>query len=155
MSMKVITKCPNYYICELGRVFSTKSNLFLRQTNNGNGYWKVGMYNPKYIQAYIHRLVAEAFIPNPEGHKYIDHIDRNKNNNHVSNLRWVSAKENTDNLAGKVRYSVSKKGQCQHDPVIISQVKEDFSLGMTVMQLSRKYNIPRQSITRFIKQLTC
>jgi hypothetical protein len=152
--MKVIPQCPNYCICDSGKVYSIKNEIYLKLSTNGNGYWKVGMYNPKLYQEYIHRLVAEAFIPNPENHKYIDHIDRDKNNNHVSNLRWVSAKENTDNVAGKSRYSVSKKGDKPHEPQLISEIRIDFQNGLKVMQISRKYGIPRQSVSRFIKDLT-
>lgn len=43
----------------------------------------------------VHRLVAEAFIPNPNNLSDVDHIDENKNNNSVENLRWLSHKENS------------------------------------------------------------
>lgn len=57
----------------------------------------------------IHRLVAETFIPNPNGYKEVDHIDHNKQNNHVSNLRWVTHSENMKNKKSK---------SCKRKPVI-------------------------------------
>jgi hypothetical protein len=44
---------------------------------------------------YVHRIVAEAFIPNPNKYPAIDHIDGDKTNNHVSNLEWVTYRENS------------------------------------------------------------
>ena len=63
------------------------------------------------IHAKIHRLVAEAFIPNPEGFPCIDHIDTNRANNNVENLRWVDYKGNSNNplTIEKLRKSSSKK----------------------------------------------
>ena len=52
----------------------------------------------KQIRYYVHRLVAETFIPNPYRLSEIDHINRDKTNNHVSNLRWVTRKDNMTNI---------------------------------------------------------
>ena len=57
----------------------------------------------------IHRLVAEAFIPNPLGLRDVDHIDGNKSNNRVENLRWVSHKENCNNLNTKYKHVYGSK----------------------------------------------
>ena len=59
----------------------------------------------------IHRLVAEAFIPNPENKPCIDHIDTNPKNNNVGNLRWVTIKENCNNEITRSKNSISKSGE--------------------------------------------
>lgn len=58
----------------------------------------------------VHRLVAEAFIPNPDNKPYIDHIDTDSTNNTVENLRWVTAKENSNNPLTIKHNSESKLG---------------------------------------------
>ena len=60
-----------------------------------NGYCEVGLTNLDNRKfAFVHRLVAEAFIPNPENKPMIDHLDRNRQNNHVTNIRWCTMSEN-------------------------------------------------------------
>jgi len=74
------------------------------------GYLQVTV-NAENHKETVHRLVAEVFIPNPENLPTIDHIDRNKHNNVVSNLRWASYKlqqANTDRVdASRARYGVT------------------------------------------------
>ena len=69
---------------------------------NSCSYLQVGLGGIRNTVS-VHRLVAEAFIPNPLGLRDVDHIDGNKTNNRVENLRWVSHKENTNNPNTKWR----------------------------------------------------
>ena len=61
-----------------------------------NGYLKVSLNNVTRKTFNIHRLVAEAFIPNPDNKPQVNHIDENKLNNSVDNLEWMSAKDNNN-----------------------------------------------------------
>jgi hypothetical protein len=63
--------------------------------DNGRGYLKVFLSNKKHKKMMrIHRLVAYAFVPNPNNYPEINHIDGNKSNNHVSNLEWCTRQQN-------------------------------------------------------------
>ena len=84
-----------YLVYPDGNVFSFISNKILKQADTGRGYKFVKIDQKN---RYVHKLVAEAFLPKPVGRENenleIDHIDRNASNNNVENLRWVSRSEN-------------------------------------------------------------
>ena len=86
-----------YMISNLGNVKSlnyqnTKKERVLCPVKHHLGYMLVHLGKNKIKM--VHTLVAEAFIPNPEGKKFVNHIDGNKQNNVVTNLEWVTSKEN-------------------------------------------------------------
>ena len=100
---KNIKDYPNYMVSNLGRIKSlnykrTGKEQILKQIKNSNGYLRVALSKNGNIKKYqIHRLVAEAFLPNPENKPCIDHINCNRSDNRVENLRWVTQKENNNN----------------------------------------------------------
>ena len=87
-----------YQISTKGRVWSVNRQIYLKQ-KDVNGYKKVCLMAPngKKKYEYVHRLVALHFIDNPEGKPEVDHIDRNRENNNVENLRWLTKSENNKN----------------------------------------------------------
>src|SRR5574344_1553652 len=90
-----IAEYPNYSINEFGEVKSIYVSKKLKPRTAGRGYYCYQLRNENGVKnEYIHRLVAKTFIPNPENLPQVDHIDGDKSNNHVSNLRWVSVYDN-------------------------------------------------------------
>lgn len=93
-----------YQVSNLGNIKSLpkKTNnqysykeIFLKKALDNNGYLKVSLHkNKKQITKVIHKLVAEAFIKNPNNYNVINHIDGNKQNNRIDNLEWCTYSHN-------------------------------------------------------------
>lgn len=97
--MKQISNYPKYFITEDAKIFSTfKGGLKeLKPYKSRDGYLLIRLFKEsKQGKMFsLHRLVVESFIGNKPGELYqIDHIDNDKSNNSVSNLRWITQKEN-------------------------------------------------------------
>jgi len=86
-----ITNYETFAINKKGEVKDLRSGLLLPQHRSPEGYRRCNIRNPDgYNCFFVHRLVAIQFIPNDEGFNEVDHIDRNKDNNNVNNLRWAN-----------------------------------------------------------------
>jgi len=85
---KDIDGLPGYQVSDGGHVRNAKTRKRLAENVNGSSsrYLRVTIDRKHYI---VHRLVAMAFLPNPDGLPEVDHISRDKTDNSVSNLRWV------------------------------------------------------------------
>lgn len=113
-----------YQVSNLGRVKSLKrykenySKLqlvpekILAQADNGNGYKFVSLWkDSKQKMYYIHRLVAETFIPNEHDLKQVNHKDGIKNNNSILNLEWCSCSENQKHAYKKLKRITAKNNK--------------------------------------------
>ena len=91
--LKLHKNTKKYYITEEGNIFDEDGNK-KEPKPHPKGYLQISLNGRNYL---VHRLVAIHFIPNPENKPQVDHIDGNKKNCCVDNLRWVTAHENNSN----------------------------------------------------------
>lgn len=111
--MKIVEGYTNYLVSSWGNVYRTRlveiDDLYMHQfvfedfiklkpEETKKGYLRVDLYdeNGKRKHYKVHRLVAQAFIENPDGKPQVNHKDGNKHNNSVTNLEWVTDAENKD-----------------------------------------------------------
>lgn len=104
----------NYEVSNLGNVRNKNTKVVLSQEDTGNGYLCVGlqMDNGVYKKTRVHRMVAMAFLEfqRTEERNEVDHINGNKSDNSVDNLRWCTHKENMNNpvTVRKIRRGVKR-----------------------------------------------
>lgn len=86
-------------VTKFGNRLKVNEEMILKPALGKRGYYVVSLnHNGKSKTFTIHRLIAEAFIPNPLNKKFIDHINTIKTDNRIENLRWVTSKENSNNI---------------------------------------------------------
>lgn len=108
---KQINGHPDYYISNLGRVYSFKrSGKILTPCIDRFGYCMLHLWEEnKQHMVKVHRLVAEHFIPNPDNLSDVNHKDENKQNNKVENLEWCNRQYNLNHGTRNIRASKSLK----------------------------------------------
>ncbi len=85
----------DYMVSRSGRVYSNKTKKFLKLMYNSSGYQYVTLCkNKTKHNKYVHQLVATGYIKNPQNKKYVNHVNRKKDDNRVENLEWVTHAEN-------------------------------------------------------------
>lgn len=113
-----------YQVSNIGRVRSlNRINIngyrlrgkMLSLCKNDKGYYVVRLYNGKGVTKSVHQLVANAFIPNPNRLRVVNHIDHNKINNNVKNLEWCTQNHNVQSAKDNGSFDGFMKGVFQID----------------------------------------
>ena len=118
---------PDYLIYEDGMVYCKKSYKFIKNIVHKTGYLMISLYNNGKVKTKkIHRLVADHYIPNPDNKPQVDHIDQNKLNNNIENLRWVSNRENCSNKSNQGEYIGVSKHRSKYTALIQSDGKRHY-----------------------------
>lgn len=107
---KKIDGYDNYSVSNTGLVRNDIKQRIMKSSLR-RGYHRIGLCKDGNRKSFdIHRLVANAFLDNLENKPQVDHIDNNRTNNYVSNLRWVSNQENQMNSSMSKRNTSGVKG---------------------------------------------
>jgi hypothetical protein len=139
-----------YKVSNLGRVKSNYKGLerLLKPLSKNNGYLFVILYkDTKPTKYYVHRLVAKAFIPNPENKPQVNHIDEDKSNNMVSNLEWVTAKENMNHGTRGLRAGISNGKKIKAIDIANGESNEYYSIN----ECARQLGLHDQNICKCLK----
>lgn len=133
-----------------GHEFSLRERILWTRLNQ-LGYEVAGLSNPT-LGIIVHRLVAEAFIPNPENKRTVNHKDCDKTNNHVSNLEWCTHLENIRHAYenGLYHNRVVRRGD-EHSnrklsTEIVLDIMKELQLGTLPRTLGEKYGVNRRTI---------
>ena len=127
---KVIEEHPSYSVSNIGRVKNNKTNRVLKQEIRKNGYHCVKLDKKNCL---THRLVAKAFIPNPNNLPCVNHKDENPENNMMENLEWCTTQYNTEYSCGKKILQLDSEGNVVKEWNSLSEASRAFNIEHSVI----------------------
>lgn len=164
MEKIVNVKGVEYIVSDDGKIFSTKNigrgkyHKEISQRENKDGYMVVTVgENSNRTSARVHRIIAEAFIENPFNLPEVDHIDRDRKNNSVNNLRWISSFENKSQIPFEVRSKVrkhEKNGRAKLTMEEAKKIREMHKCGKSINGIAKDYGMGYTTISHIIHNKT-
>jgi hypothetical protein len=122
-----ISDFPNYSVSNFGNIKNNKTNKLMRLNNKG-GYFHISLINNQSKKSLkVHRLVALAFIDNPEDKPEVNHKDKNKLNNNINNLEWNTKKEQAQHKSIGLIYKSNKNKPINRLDKLSGEVLEKFN----------------------------
>lgn len=158
LECKLIKGFCDYIIFNDGEVYSRKTQNTMKPTSNrsGKGYMYVDLYvRNRRTRKYIHRLVAEAFIPNPDGKPYVNHIDGDPKNNAVENLEWCTPLENVEHASKIIKtmdqYTLANERRKRRIKMLDKYSGFEVATFESIRDAERKTGIPSSNIVDCLK----
>ncbi len=133
-----------------GSVINRNTGRQVKPQENNCGYMRVQLCNGKHKpRFFVHRIVAELFIPNPLNLPQVNHKDGNKKNNHVDNLEWVSASDNRKHAFRELgrkptRFCGANSGVCKLTVEQIAEAAEKVASGRLIKDVALDYGVHRK-----------
>ncbi len=144
----------NYEINKNGEIRNLKTNKLLKLHESWDGYFEVRLMIRKSEWVIkLHRLVAEAFLPNPTNKPVVNHKDGNKKNNNANNLEWCTITENNNHALTTGLRKMPKGEKHPTSKLKELEVKEIFELynkGLPLKSISNKYRISLGHLNRIL-----
>lgn len=141
----------DYIITKEGNIINKKRGNVLKPQLNGKGYLRVSI--GKQLK-FVHRLVAEKYIPNPNNLPQVNHKDGNKLNNCVDNLEWVSNKDNRKHaLENRLHLCGEKCPWSKLNENDVIYILNNYPK-MTIKDLALKFNVNRNTISHIVHNRT-
>lgn len=150
-----------YSAAKNGRIYTHKFKRFLNPYKDKQGYLKIDLINKSFT---LHRIIAKAFIPNPKNKPEVNHKNGIKADNKVSNLEWVTARENVMHAfkTGLRKKEVYIKAARENGKIMrafsmkqVNEIKKEYSCGnITMKNLSKKHRAGIATIYRIIRNKT-
>ena len=138
---KDIEGFPNYQISNLGNVWSKKTNRILKPYKTNRGYLTVGFWlDGKKKRLSIHRLVAQAFLTNPQNFPEVNHINGYKTDNNLDNLEWATGRNNILH-AYQAGLRKTKLSETQ-----VVEIRNLIQQGLTQREIAFKFNVSHSTI---------
>lgn len=145
---------PNYQVSNFGRVWSLKTNQFLKPNTDRDGYQQVALWiHNRPSTKKVHRLVTEAFLPRRVNANQVNHDDGDKSYNDLRNLAWVTRSENTKHMYSIGLHPNIKAVRCLNTGEVFSSMAEaSRKTGINIAYISlnaRGLNKPRNGSLQF------
>lgn len=147
-----------YLVCSDGTIYGPKGKP-LRHRPNGDGYSVVTMGKKGHrTTQFVHRIVAQLFLPNPNGLPEIDHLDNNRANPSLDNLEWVTRSENTGRASARGSHRDAHKGEhngrAKLNPDLVLQMRDEYHAGARITDLMNKYEQHFNTISNAVRGIT-